>query len=176
MSNDETYINWKNTLTHYASISGVLAGFCVTFIALILSGAIADTYIFSRLTYGQCSILLFGISASFFICASELFLTAKECDFYDVSKGYIELFKIIFNCNGWSKFKDKCEVHCTTYMNYGRWLYNLAIFVIFFGLLFVIFPYNWYVAFLVWGLGISLELLQYKSVRKFLIEQRRYGV
>jgi hypothetical protein len=34
--------NWRNTLTDFASVSGVLAGFCVAFIGLILGWSIAD--------------------------------------------------------------------------------------------------------------------------------------
>jgi len=66
--------NWRKTLIHFASISGILAGFCVTFIAFILGGPVADIEICtSGVSFGQVAVLLFGISTGLFIYASELF-------------------------------------------------------------------------------------------------------
>lgn len=73
-----TGYNWRSTLTHFASISGVLAGFCIAFIALVLGGRIADIEIYTGgVTFGQVAVLLFGISTGFFICAAELFFACK---------------------------------------------------------------------------------------------------
>nr|MDO8080821.1 hypothetical protein [Candidatus Freyarchaeota archaeon] len=78
-----TGYNWRVTLTHFASISGVLAGFCVAFIALILGGRIADIEIYySGLTFGQIAVLLFGISTGLFISAAELFLVVSLLHVY----------------------------------------------------------------------------------------------
>lgn len=158
-----TGYNWRNTLTHFAAISGVLAGFCVTFIALILSGPIADIEICtSGVTFGQISVLLFGISTGLFICAAELFLYAKEFDIFGVPKPYRELLKedCELKKKDWAEFEDEQTEQCRHNERLGRRCYNSAIFIIFGGLFFAIAPYNLLIAIVVSGLGILLESWQ----------------
>lgn len=158
-----TGYNWRNTLTHFAAISGVLAGFCVTFIALTLGGEVADIGICTTgVTFGQISVLLFGISTGLFICAAELFLCAKEFDVYHIPKPYWELLKE--DCEqkkkDWAEFEDEQTAKCRQNERLGRKCYNSAVFIIFGGLFFAIVPYNIVIAVIVAGLGISLELWQ----------------
>jgi len=158
-----TGYNWRNTLTQFARISGVLAGFCVTFIALILSGRVADVDICtSEVTFGQVAVLLFGVSAGLFICAAELFLYAKEFDVFSIPDPYRKLLKE--DCEqkkkDWADFEDKQTAQCRRNERLGRRCYNSAIFVVFGGLFFVIAPYNLLIALVVSGLGILLELWQ----------------
>jgi hypothetical protein len=155
--------NWRNTLTHFASISGALAGFCVTFIALILGGKVADIEICnSQLTFGQIAVLLFGISTGLFICATELFLLAKEFDVFSIPDPYRKLLKD--DCKqkseDWADFEDKQTKRCRGNEKLGRRCYNFAIFTIFVGLFFAIVPYNLGIASSVSGLGILLESWQ----------------
>lgn len=162
-----TGYNWRNTLTQFARISGVLAGFCVTFIALILSGKVADIEICtSGVTFGQVAILLFGISTGLFICSAELFLSAKEFDVFGIPEPYRKLLKD--DCEskkkGWAEFEDEQTEQCRHYERLGRRCYNSAIFVIFGALFFVIAPYNPLIALTVSGFGILLELWQISRV------------
>ena len=70
--------NWRNTLTDYASVSGVLAGFCVAFIGIVLGWSVADTNILGVVTYGNISVLLFGISVCLFIAARARSIQQKN--------------------------------------------------------------------------------------------------
>lgn len=158
-----TGYNWRNTLTQFAAIGGVLAGFCVAFIALTLGGQVADIEICtSGVTFGQISVLLFGISTGLFISAVELFLCAKEFDVFDIPQPYRKLLKE--DCEqkkkDWSEFEDEQTAKCRRNELLGRRCYNSAIFIIFGGLFFAIAPYNIVIAVVVAGLGISLELWQ----------------
>lgn len=154
--------NWRSTLTDFARTSGVLAGFCVTFIALILGGRIADSPIESTLvTYGQIAVLLFGLSTSLFICASEFFMLASNFDVFSIPESYRKLLKDEYKSNeDWCKFEDRQTKKCRENEKIGRRFYNLAIFVIFIGLLFAIIPYSTIVAFVVSLVGIILESWQ----------------
>jgi|YelNatPaOPRAMG01_1025707.scaffolds.fasta_scaffold57400_3 dolichol kinase len=155
--------NWRNTLTDFAAISGVLAGFCIAFIALILGGPVADTEIFSSgVTFGRVAVLLFGISTGLFICAAELFLYAKEFDVFSVPESYRKLLKedCELKKKDWAKFEDEQTEQCRRNEKLGRRCYNSAIFAMFGGLFFAIAPYNHPIAIIVSGLGIMLESWQ----------------
>jgi len=158
-----TGYNWRTTLTHFAAIAGVLAGFCVTFIALALGGKVADIGICTTgVTFGQISVLLFGISTGLFICAAELFLCAKEFDVFNIPKPYRELLKedCELKKKDWAEFEDEQTAKCRRNESLARRCYNFGIFIIFGGLFFAIVPYNIVIAVIVAGLGISLELWQ----------------
>ena len=155
--------NWRSTLTHFARISSVLGGFCVTFIALILGGKIADIEIYTtEVTFGQVAVLLFGISTGLFVCAAELFLLAKEFDVYGIPQPYRKLLKEgrEQQKKDWAEFEVKQTEKCRHNERLGRKCYNTAIFILFDGLFFAIAPYNPLIASLVCGLGTSLELWQ----------------
>ena len=85
-----TGYNWRNTLTEYAAKSGLLAGFSVVAITLILGGSLAEFSIFFGVTFSHISICFFGISTSLFITSAELFLRAKSFDHYEIPKRYLE--------------------------------------------------------------------------------------
>lgn len=86
--------NWIASLVHFASISGVLAGFCITFIALVLGGQVADVDICTMgVTFGQISVLLFGTSTVFFIAAAQRFLHARETHTWDLPNDYKRFVK-----------------------------------------------------------------------------------
>jgi len=160
--------DWRETLVHFARISSVLAGFCVTFVALILGGRIADYEIYtseswsSGVTFGQSAILLFGIAAGLFICSAELFLLAKEYDVFSIPEPYRKLLKE--DCKqkdiDWSEFEEEQTDRCKRNEQLGRIFYNSAIFVLFGGLFLAIVPYNALIAIVVSSLGIVLEVWQ----------------
>ena len=160
--------NWRQTLAHFAAISGVLAGFCVTFIALILGGPVADYEICTtRVTFGQTAVLLFGVSTGLFVCAAELFLLSKEYDVFDLSEPYRQFLKeniVGEKKEEWKRFEDETTERCRQNEKLGRYFYNSAIFIVFFGLLFAIAPYNAVIAIIVFLLGIILE--SWQMIRK----------
>jgi hypothetical protein len=163
-----TGYNWRNTLTHFAAISGVLAGFSITFIALILGGPVANIKIsfggiyIGELTYGQVAVLLFGVSTGLFVCATELFLRATEFDVFSIPEPYRELLRegCEVEKKDWTKFEDEQTKQCRDNERLGRKCYNFAIFILFFGLFFVIVPYTFLIALVVSGLGLLLETWQ----------------
>jgi len=158
-----TGYNWRNTLADFASISGVLAGFSVAFIALILGGPVADIEICtSGVTFGQVAVLLFGISAGLFISATEFLLHAKGFDVFGISEPYLKLLKedCELKKGDWIEFENEQTRHCRHNEQIGRRCYNAAIFIIFGGLFFAISPYNLPIAVLVSGFGMMLELAQ----------------
>jgi uncharacterized membrane protein len=158
-----TGYNWRNTLTEFARTSGVLAGFCITFIALILSGKVADSFIGAlTIKFSDVAILSFGISASLFIASSQFFLHAREHDVFGFSKEYED--KMRKTCEeenkDWNLVKEQQTKSCKFSEMLGRNFYNIAIFMMFIGLGLAIAPYNSLIAFLAAGLGIALEAWQ----------------
>ena len=157
-----TGYNWRNTLTDYAAISGVLAGFSITFIALILGGTFQDITFFG-LSFGLLSVLLFGCAATFFISAAELFLTAKTYYIFDIPEVYYKelIDHLSKKLNRTEKNTKKEQLDkCRHYEKYGRILYNTSIFLLSVGLFFIIAPYNIIIAIIVFCLGILLQLYQ----------------
>lgn len=155
--------NWRNTLSEMISISGVLAGFSISFIAFILGGSIADVEIMNNgITFGQTAVLFSGISTSLFICASEFFSTAISFDVFNIPEPYRELLKN--DCKRrneeWADFEDEQMIKCRKNEKWGRICYNIGIIFIFGCLFFVIFPYNFLIAIITTGLGLFLELWQ----------------
>ena len=155
--------NWRSTLTDYATISGVLAGFSVTFIALMLTKQTADiNIIVPSLTFGRITVLLFGVSAGLFIAAGEYFLQAKEFDIYGVPERYLSLFrKNSKDKKDWEKREKSQTESLRRQEKKGRRFYNVAIFSVLVGLWFAITPYNVVIASIVAGVGIAIELSQY---------------
>jgi len=154
-----TGYNWRTTLTDYAAISGLLAGFCVTFIALILSGSIADYKLFGDFTFGHIAVFIFGISSVSFISAIDLFLRAKEFNIFGITKEREDFLKI--RLENWKDVEVDHDEKCQKFAFYGRKCYNLSLTLIFIGLLFVIWPYNWLFAVIVSGLGNIIEAIQF---------------
>jgi len=155
--------NWRTTLIHFAAVSGVFAGFCVTFIALILGGPVADIEIYiGGVTFGQVAVLFFGVSAALFICAAELLLHAKGFDVFSIPEPYRELLKkgCELEKKDWAEFEDEQTAQCRHIELSGKRCYNTAIFIIFGGLFFAVAPYNLLIAAVVSGLGILLESWQ----------------
>lgn len=175
---ESTGYNWRNTLTDYASISGMIAGFCVAFIGIVLGWSIADTKLYGALTFGHMAVLLFGISASLFITSSELFLHARNFDVFDLSQKYRDWLQRGFPDKDWNEIWEDSHKKCHINEKYGRTCYNLAIFIIFFGLFFTIAPYDLVIASIVSCIGISLEVWQlrrrfFKILFKAMKTERR---
>jgi len=54
------HYNWRNTLRDFARISGVLAGFCVAFIGLVLGWSLASERLFGNITFGNIKLFLYN--------------------------------------------------------------------------------------------------------------------
>ena len=161
--------NWRNTLTDFASIAGILAGFCVAFIGIILSWSVANTQIGNTsLKYGDIAIFFVGVSAALFITAAQLFLRAKDSDMWNLTEKYEQFLKKGFKAEGknWEKIKEENLENCGRCEMWGRRFYNPAIITMFLGLGFLITPYNYVIAIIVAGSGISLEVWQWKGLSK----------
>jgi hypothetical protein len=153
--------NWRSTLTDFAAISGTLAGFSIAFIGLVLGWSIADVQIYQSATFGNVATLFFGLNTSLFIVASEFFLHAKNFDVFDLTAEYRDwLTKGLPNEN-WDKIWVESTKKARINEGYGRWCYNIAIFLMFIGLFFAIFPYNYVVAIVVSTIGLFFEIWQF---------------
>lgn len=154
--------NWREALSDFASISGTLAGFSITFIGIVLGWSLADTKIYGEITFGYVTVLLIGISMALFIAASQLFLTAKGYNIWALSARYEEDLQKRFEKEqkDWDSIKTNSLDKCVKYEKYGRICYNLSLFIMFTGLGFVIWPYNFVVAIIIIGLCYALEFLQ----------------
>ena len=162
-----TGYNWRNVLTDFATISGILAGFSITFIVLVLGARAPYSYNSTELeaACGQLTVFSLGISAALFISAAQFFLLAKEFDIYGIPARYIDVLKREYGqtAEDWERFEKDSNDKCHWYNSRGTSLYNAAVFMIWIGVLFATFPYNLWVAFVVAGLGIILEAWQTHS-------------
>lgn len=155
--------NWIASLVHFASISGVLAGFCITFIALVLGGQIADVDICTKgVTFGQISVLLFGTSASLFIAAAQRFLHARETHAWDLPNDYRRFVESREKKKGkkWDDFLHESDIQSRKYEKEGRIFYNLAMLIMIGGLVFAIAPYSLGIALFVGTIGYLMEAWQ----------------
>lgn len=161
--------NWRTTLVEFTRLAGVLSGFCATFIALILGGRIADVAINnSAVTFGQISVLFFGISCALLISAAEFFIKAKDFDVFSIPERYKELLKADCKLKGqkWDDFEDAQTNRCRANEKLGRHCYNLGIFGIFIGLISAIVSYNTAIGIIVGGSGILFQILQMVGTRR----------
>jgi hypothetical protein len=165
MSENEgvTGYNWRNVLGDFAAISGVLAGFTIAMVVFILGWSVADTPLLWGVTWANVGVLLNGAASGLFIAASEFFLSSKEFDAWALPQRYEDDLERRFKQQGqdWAKIKEDNLMKCGRNEGHGRYCYNLAIFLMFLSLFFVIGPYNVYVATIVSGLGIALEAYQW---------------
>lgn len=128
-----------------------------------MGGRVADTRIgTTSITFGQISVLFFGIAASLLIEASQYFLHSKEYDVFSIPQRYTELLKddCEIRKKEWNEFEDEQTRLCKAKEELGRKLYNYALFSMFFGLFSAIVPYNVLIAAIVSGLGIAFEIEQ----------------
>lgn len=152
--------NWIASLVSFASISGALAGFCITFIALVLGGQVADLNIGTTgVTFGHISVLLFGTSSALFIAAAQRFLHAQETHLWDLPEDFKRFIRNDRERKGkeWDEVLYESSVKSQKYENEGRKFYNSATLIMIGGLFFAIYPYNWGIALFVSALGYLLE-------------------
>src|SRR5438093_10589465 len=155
--------NWRSTLGDFAAIAGILAGFCFTLIVFVLGGPVGNIVLYSGVTWGNIGVLVTGISASLFIVASELFLTAKHFDVWSLPKGLEDHLKADFEKKNldWDQKRDDDNKRCRDYEKGGRLCYNAGTLLLFVASWFIIGSFNWIIATFVSGLGVALEFYQF---------------
>jgi hypothetical protein len=156
--------NWIDVLIRFAQISATFAGFCITFIVLVLGAKLADIGIYPNgVTYGQISVLLFGISASLFIFSSQRFLHAQEYNLWKLPTDYkksIEKDRGPLTNDQWEDLLLKSEGRCRLYEKEGRYAYDGASFMMIFGLFWAVASYKLTIAILLFVMGVASEALQ----------------
>jgi hypothetical protein len=150
--------NWRTTLSEFSRTSSVLAGFCITFMALIIS-RLADI---EPTSFSQVSLLFFGISVVLFITATQLFLQAKDFDVFSIPESYKKLLQedCKMKNKDWGAFEDEQTLQCRKKEKMGRYSYNLAFILTFFGLGFSLVLINVVFAVIVTSLGVGFECWQ----------------
>ena len=144
--------NWRETLPQYASISGVLAGFSITFIIFLLREDQSSQQIAYGVSWGILSALFMGISAVFFIQASQFFLTAKDHDIYGMPQEKLDSL-------GEPKRKEEISKSLRNQALGGN-LFNYGRITLFLGVAFALWPFSQVVAFVVGAGGVGFEVYQ----------------
>jgi len=157
------HYNWRNTLRDFARISGVLAGFCVAFIGLVLGRSLANERLFGTVTFGNISILFLGFSTALFISACELLLHSKNYDIFEWSEDYRNWLIKGMPEKNWEEILKESNKKIKVLYKYGARCYNVAIIMLYLGLFFALAPYNLFIAFSFFILGIALQSFQNKS-------------
>jgi hypothetical protein len=159
--------NWYESLVEYAKISGVFAGFCLTFIAILLQGRINEIIVVPGIKLNDITITILGLSVILFIFASQRFLRANECIIWYLPEKYVEFMNRVCNDSTGDKqsfdffeLAQDCETDAREYEKQGRYAYNISLALMTLGLAFVIFVYNPAVGIIIGVAGISLEIFQ----------------
>jgi hypothetical protein len=100
-----------------------------------------------------------GIASVFYIAAADLFLTAKNFDLWSMPASYLDHLKE--GGLDTDKLKEDANNSCRTYEKHGRWCYNSGLILVFIGIGFVIGPFNLWIATVVSGLGIIMQMWQF---------------
>ncbi len=88
-------------------------------------------------------------------------MTAKEFDLWSLPDRWYDHIVKNTTKSDWSEKQRIAGEQCRKYETIGRHSYNAAIFLVFFGLFFVIVQFNFIIAIVVSGLGVCFELYQF---------------
>jgi tetrahydromethanopterin S-methyltransferase subunit E len=162
--------NWQGTLADYAQTSGVLAGFCLALIVFVLGWNVANAPLCDGITYGQISVCLIGIALGLYVAATEFFLTAKGFDLWTLPDEYRKTLikKSRVGDMQWLEARETIDGFSRTYNAYGTICYNVAMFLVFFGMLFIVAPFSLTIASLITAFGVGLEILQIWHVKRIM--------
>jgi Flp pilus assembly protein TadB len=138
--------NWENSLADYASRSGILGGFSISFITIIVSGQVGNQALIGGVTWGNFAVFVMGLSALLFISAMDFLLQAKDSDIWGLSEANRNYLKSKFNPDDWQKLWKNNLRECERQESRGRHAYNFAILLLFGGLFLILGPYNFVVA------------------------------
>ena len=153
----EVGYGWRFTLSDFASLSGVFAGFSIAFIILLVGLERACVLV------ADLGIVLMGIAAALFVAASQFFLQAKNCDLRTLPKEYVDFLskelseeKITFEAA--ALLNDNKILY---YEKRGRYCYNLGVWLMLVGFGLVVASYNMLVGFIVLCVAVPLEIYQH---------------
>lgn len=161
--------NWRNALGDATSVSGILAGFAIAFIGLVLQSqkdltlltitSVSGGFVLSANLIG---LFLSGISATLFIASLEMSLEAKTYDVWALPKEYEEFLRSGFKeiKESWLRTRDEQDTLCRKYTDLSRHLYNLGIFAIFSALGFAILPHSLSIGIIATVIGWVAEIAQ----------------
>jgi hypothetical protein len=146
----------------------------VALIGVVLGWSLARTEFVLSIPFGYFSALFFGLSTILFVSASEMLLHAKSHDVFSCSEKYLkglqESSKVDWATNFEIADKQMCK-----YYDYGKGCYNLGIFALYTGILFLVAPYNPYIALSIFIFGTFLEFWQIrKGIRNLLVLDKRF--
>jgi len=153
--------NWRSTIQDSTSVSGVLAGFAIAFVGLILQSH-KDLNALG-ISANSVGLLLSGLSAALFIGSLELSLVAKRYDVWSLPKDY-EAF-LQRTQKDWSETRMREDMLCMKYADLGRRLYNIAVFAIFLAIGLTILPYSLLVGVSTTAIGWIVEFAQMVTFR-----------
>jgi hypothetical protein len=158
--------NWRNALSDATAVSGILAGFAIAFIGLILQSQ--KDLLLGSLTYGNwilivytnhLGLLIAGSAAALFITSLEMSLMAKTFDIWEIPKEYSDFLRKGFK-KKWSDVCHEQDALCKKYDNLSRHAYNAAVFSIFAAMGLTVAPYNSSVGLVITLMGWVAEFIQ----------------
>jgi len=161
--------NWRDTLGDATSVSGILAGFSIAFVGLILQSqkdltllTITDVSGGFALSANLIGLFSSGISATLFIASLELSLEAKTYDVWALPKEYEESLRSGFKEieKSWLDTRGEQDALCRKYTNLSRHLYNLGVFAMFSALGFAILPHSLSIGIAAAAIGWMAEIAQ----------------
>jgi hypothetical protein len=159
-----TGYNIINTFTDRIAAAGVLAGFSIAVVALIVAVTGSTPTIVDGLHFKDLSSALVGLAAVLFIASMEFFLNAKENNVWDLPQKYQDAVAAALGDRvPTDKLPDLFNAMNDALVaseRYGRYAYNVAIFLLFIGIFFVLYPVSWLAAVIVLVSGLFLELWQ----------------
>jgi hypothetical protein len=161
--------NWRNTLGNATSVSGILAGFAIAFLGLILQSqkdltllTITNVSGGFSLSANLIGLFLSAISATLFIASFELSLEAKTFDVWALPKEYEKFLRSEFKKGNesWPRTRNQQDVLCRKYADLSRHLYNIGVFAIFSALGFAILPHSLSIGVAAAAIGWVAEIAQ----------------
>ncbi len=167
--------NWIKALPTFAQIAGILAGFCITFVALIIQNKSSGIDLCAiTISSNGVAALLLGTSAVLFIFAMQQFMRAYECNLWDLPSAYVDYIKKIPDDNDGNakdaskQSENNFEKKATESYTYsfkeesvGRQAYNFALIFMFLGLGMAIISFSIIIGSFIAILGIITEAWQY---------------
>lgn len=166
--------NWRNTLGNATAVSGILAGFAIAFVGLILQSQKDLTLLtitnFSGgfvLSANMIGLFVSSISVMLFIASLELSLEAKTYDVWALPKEYDEFLSSGFKeiKESWLRTRAEQDGLCRRYTDLSRHLYNLGVFSIFLALGFAILPHSLSIGIAAAVIGWVAEIVQMRLFR-----------
>jgi len=166
----EKYPNWRRAVSGGQTLSTVLAGFCITLLALIIKEEISTDILLRncrfQLTFGQTGCILLGVAIILFLSATHLFQFSDMFNVYEAPQEAIREYKKQLG-ERWDSYKEEKDKQTKKWYEWGARCYNSGILIIFVSLTAILWKYNLGIFGII---GFLIELIFFVSVES----QRRY--